>query len=264
MTNMISIARASDDCRYPAEHEVTAMAKRLVEYYPMLKDSSSNEWSRRNFIDSGVVKEQDRPIKILDAYPCFKEVDHVMDEMRRILQPTNPRYLSEVKDRWETFYSKVQFYGVMKKAMKPPKTLNGVEHAIAVYTALPTLFPCGTAPPKKLGPSSEAFFHILTPSEDPDAFLHRRTLSSPLMFISEDNCMLAIGTTPVTTFEKDLLHEGPPYLMAYYYALHLTYPKCIGTLLSVLQTVILGGAIHERDATPSYKKAIAEWQAFTE
>ncbi|KAK1877014.1 Isoleucine--tRNA ligase [Dissostichus eleginoides] len=87
---------------------------------------------------------------------------HVMDELQRIIQPKNSRYILEVKDRWETFYSKVQFYGVMKKAMKPPKTLNGVEHATAVFTALPLLFPSNTVPPRKLGTSREALFHILT------------------------------------------------------------------------------------------------------
>lgn len=50
MTNMISIARASsDDYKYPTKHEVIAMAKRLVEYYPMIKDKStgsSHEWVR--------------------------------------------------------------------------------------------------------------------------------------------------------------------------------------------------------------------------
>ncbi|KAJ8384278.1 hypothetical protein AAFF_G00207390 [Aldrovandia affinis] len=114
MTNMISIARATEDSRYPSKHEVNAMAKRLVEYYPMIKDrssSSNTEW--------------------------------VLDELRRIIQPTNSQYISEMKDRWEIFYSKVQFYGIMKKAMKPPKTLNGV------------------------------------------------------VVVSEDNCMIAIGSTPV-------------------------------------------------------------------
>lgn len=48
MTNMISIARAAEDSRYPTTHEVNAMAKRLVEYYPMIKDrSSNNEWVSR-------------------------------------------------------------------------------------------------------------------------------------------------------------------------------------------------------------------------
>ena len=39
--SMISILRASqqgEELRYPSKHEVTAMAKRLVEYYPMLQD----------------------------------------------------------------------------------------------------------------------------------------------------------------------------------------------------------------------------------
>jgi hypothetical protein len=48
MTNMISIARATEDCRYPTKHEVNAMAKRLVDYYPMIKGQSSNsEWVSR-------------------------------------------------------------------------------------------------------------------------------------------------------------------------------------------------------------------------
>uniref|UniRef100_A0A3Q2VNT0 Si:ch211-208g1.1 n=1 Tax=Haplochromis burtoni TaxID=8153 RepID=A0A3Q2VNT0_HAPBU len=81
--------------------------------------------SRRQFINSDAIKEQDRAVKILEAYPCFRELDHVLDELRRIIQPSNLKYISEMKDRWEIFYSKVQFYGVMKKVMKPPKTLDG-------------------------------------------------------------------------------------------------------------------------------------------
>ncbi|TKS78087.1 hypothetical protein D9C73_013087 [Collichthys lucidus] len=396
MTNMISIARATEDCRYPTKHEVNAMAKRLVEYYPMIKGQSSNsEWehvakklmkrlsnvrsprkakvppskkrrqdtevssdisttddvydgdssastiilehspispmgipvldlstrastplqsqdtsdetsgsvdfmdslkpqarhyktlqemfkskkpnkaaithllnlefeSRRCFITSDVLKEQDRPTKILEAYPCFRELDHVLDELQRVIQPTNSQYISEMKSRWEAFYSKVQFYGVMKKAMKPPKTLNGVAHVTAVFRALPLLFPSSTMPPKKLGLSSEALFHVLTTSEDPDGFLRQRQLSCPVVLVSKDNCMIAVGNMPVTTFNTERFNEGLLYLMAYYYALHLTYPKCISTLLSVLQTEILQDSIHEQDMTPSYKKAIGEWKSFIE
>ena len=53
------------------------------------------------------------------------------------------------------------------------------------------------------------------------------------------------------------------YLMAWYYAFHLTYPKCIVTLLPV-QTEVLLDTIHDRDLTSSYKKAMAEWKKFTE
>ncbi|XP_041848115.1 uncharacterized protein LOC121644314 [Melanotaenia boesemani] len=375
---MISIARATEDSRYPSKHEINSMAKRLVEYYPMLK-GTCGEWehvakklmkrlsnvrsprkgrnppskkprqdggenvtsdydgdssastiildhsparsmgtpvqqqdgtdeesgtvdffdsqksqarhyktlqeiyktrkpnkaavtqllnlefeSRRQFINSDAIKEQDRPVKILDAYPCFREVDHVLDELRRIIQPSNSRYISEMKDRWESFYSKVQFYGVMKKAMRPPKTLDGVEHATAVFKALPLLFPSSTAPPKKLGNCSEAFFHVLKTSEDPEGYLRQRPRSCPVVLVSEGNCMIAVGTKPVTTFDQKDLYEGLLYLMAYYYALHLTYPKCISTLLSVLQTEILKDSIHDRDSTPSYKKVLGEWKSFIE
>ncbi|KAK3569404.1 hypothetical protein QTP86_027936 [Hemibagrus guttatus] len=215
--------------------------------------------SKRNFFDSNALKEQDRPTQILQAYPCFKELDHAI---RRIIVPNNHLYLSEVKGRWETFYSKVQFYGVMKKIMKSPRTLNGVEHAIAVFTALPLLFPSGSAAPKSFA------FVVITnyqPSEDPDTYVHQRVLSSLVMLVGEDNChncLVVIGTTPVVEFQKVLLHEGPLYLLAYYHAFHLTYPKCIATLLSVLQTQVLGDGIHEQDETSSYKKAMHEWKMF--
>ncbi|CAL9700930.1 unnamed protein product [Knipowitschia caucasica] len=382
MTNMISIARALQDSRYPSKHEVDTMAKRLVEYYPMLKGTSGDEWghiakklmkrlsnikipktagtpsrkrrmtseqflsddfegystgssqastiiierspaasstpqpnldtseedavgsadqldtpksqarhykalqnmykakkpnkaavthllnlefeSRRRFITSEVLKEQDRAAKVIEAYPCFKELDHVLDEMQRIIQPKNSNYIAETLSRWENFFSKVKFYGVMKKAMKPPKTLNIEDHALAVFAALPDLFPSGAPPPKKLGACSEAFFHVLKAAEDPERYLQQRTLFSPVLLMGMDNCMIAIDNTPVTTFPSAKLNEGLVYLLAYYYTLHLTYPKCISTLLSVLQTEVLEDSIHDRDATSSYKRAMVEWKSFTE
>ena len=50
--------------------------------------------------------------------------------------------------------------------------------------------------------------------------------------------------------------------MAYYYTLHLTYPKCASTVLSVLQTEVLDNEIHEGDATHAYRKYIAEWKDY--
>uniref|UniRef100_A0AAV2L2W4 Uncharacterized protein n=1 Tax=Knipowitschia caucasica TaxID=637954 RepID=A0AAV2L2W4_KNICA len=134
--------------------------------------------ARRRFITCGVLKESDRPTKVLEAYPCFNELDHT--------------------------------------------------------------------------------------AEDPEGYLQQRPLSCPVLLISKDNCMIAIDKTPVTTFASTKLDEGLVYLMAYYYAFHLTYPKCISTLLSVLQTEILMDSIHDRDTTSTYKKAIAEWRSFTE
>ncbi|KAK9977289.1 hypothetical protein ABG768_019110 [Culter alburnus] len=116
-------------------------------------------------------------------------------------------------------------------------------------------------PPKKLGHASEALLHVLQQTEDPTIYLQKRSLSSPVLLFGS-NCLIAIGTTPITTFAKEDLSEGLLYLMAYYYTLHLTYPKCVATLLSVIQTEVLEDSIHERDATASYKKAMAEWKEF--
>ncbi|KAK0143224.1 hypothetical protein N1851_018650 [Merluccius polli] len=528
VTSMIAIKRATeDDFNYPCNRELTVMAKRIIGYYPMLKDISANsgaEWeslkkqllkrvqnvttpkkqqgatplrkktrrlsfqtrqesstdktdesttstmiserstpprcstpeveqsetsdslqsqarhyktlqdmykkqarpnkkdvaqlldlefqSRRAFIDSDVTKEQDRPVKILEAYPCFGELDH--------------------------------FYGVFKKIMRPP-LLDKVKHSIDLMKALPTMFPSPVAPPKKLGHVSEALLHILEeqtekmikmrcqneilftgakhsatvgwriilekmglggkvqphqakkkwdslkkkykdckypgtgegtsgkptaanwpwfvlmdealgqrpsiappvliasipedtpgpsavqgdqqggedeeeeeeeeeesqpgpkrkrrreddllslmkedmkmqreaeerrekeskermerlfsllekiPTEDPNTFLQTRPLSSPVIVVCETNCILAIGTLPVLIYPKEDIESSVMYLMARYYIFHLTYPKCIATLLSVLQTEVLLDAIHDQDMTSSYKKAIGEWKKF--
>ncbi|KAI5613946.1 hypothetical protein C0J50_3860 [Silurus asotus] len=186
----------------------------------------------------------------------------VLGELCRIVSKDNTAYIKEVKERWDTFQSQAIFYGIMKKVMKPPMTLNTEERAINMLKSLPAMFPSAVAPPKKLERESEALLHVLMPSEDPNTYLQRRPLSCPVLIVDKENCMVAIGTTPVATFPKNHLHEGALYLMVYYYALHLTYPKCIATLLSVLQTEVLQDEIHERDTTSSYRKAITEWKKF--
>ncbi|CAL8382720.1 unnamed protein product [Gadus morhua 'NCC'] len=182
--------------------------------------------ARRAFINSDVSKEQDRPTKTLQAYPCFRELDHLMDELQRILNRGNSHFITEMKTRWGDFYAKAQFYGVFKKVMRPPLLDK-------VYRR-------------------------------PNTFLQTRPLSSPVIVVCETTCILAIGTMPVLVFAKEDIYDCVMYLMACYYAFHLTYPKCIATLLSVLQTEVLLDAIHDCDTTSSYKKAMAEWKKFTE
>lgn len=106
-------------------------------------------------------------------------------------------------------------------------------------------------------------FWQLQETEDPNSYLQKRPLSSPVLLVTGTSCLIAIGATPVTTFPKEDLHEGVLYLMAYYYTLHLTYPKCVATVLSVIQTEILNDRIHDGDATGLYKRALAEWKSFT-
>ncbi|KAF6725313.1 hypothetical protein FQA47_000226 [Oryzias melastigma] len=219
--------------------------------------------ARRAYIDSDVMKEQDRPTKILQAYPCFRDLDHIMDELHRILNLGNPHFISELKNRWRIFFEKAQFYGVFKKVLKPPMG-DKVNQTIALMKALPEMFPSPVTPPKKLGHSSEVMLHILEPAEYPNTFLHSRPLFSPVVIVCDTNCILAIGTMPVLIFPKEDIFDSVMYVMACYYTFHLTYPKCIAKLLSVLQTEVLMDAIHARDMTSSYKKAMAEWKKFTE
>ncbi|KAF3837918.1 hypothetical protein F7725_009686 [Dissostichus mawsoni] len=171
--------------------------------------------SRRAFIDSCSLKEEDRTEKVIEAYPCFREHKHVTGQ------------------------------------------------AIALMKALPSMFPSPTAPPKKLGSASEALIHVLEPSEDPNTFLQKRPITSPVILVDSTNLLLAVGKISLMTLPKEMIHEAPLILMGCFYTFHLTYPKCVTTLLSVIQTEVLKDSIHERDLTHSYKKAIAEWGEFT-
>ncbi|KAL7833760.1 hypothetical protein AOLI_G00287570 [Acnodon oligacanthus] len=234
LTNMVSIVRATTtEVMYPSKNDVQAMAKRLVEYYPVLRENSVN---------------------------C--KHTWVMDELRCILDRSNPDFISDLKTSWESFYGKAQFYGVFKKLLGPSTTQDKVTRSIAMMKALPEMFPSPVAPPKNLGHASEAMVHILEPTENPNTYLQRRPVFSPVLIICDSSCMLAIGSTPVITFPKENIDTAVLYLLAYYYTFHLTYPKCIATLLSVLQSEVQQDAIHDSYATSSYKKALSEWKKF--
>ncbi|XP_026048737.1 uncharacterized protein LOC113036543 isoform X3 [Astatotilapia calliptera] len=222
--------------------------------------------ARRTFIDADITRAEDRPRKIFEAYPCFKDIQNAMDELRRIIGGSNCKYIDQMKGRWAEFCSKVQFYGIWKKVLKPPLPLDvrGVDFTVTLFNALPSLFPSKTTPPKRLGSASEALLHILKPGEDAMLYLEKRPLSSPVLLFDGTTSIVAVGNIPVTTLPLEDFWEGMLVLMAYYYTLHLTYPKCVATVLSVIQTEVITDAIHDQDATSAYKKAIAEWKSFFE
>ncbi|CAM4568579.1 unnamed protein product [Leuciscus chuanchicus] len=253
VTSMLSILRASqqgEEVRYPPKHEVTAKAKRIVEYYPMLQD-------------------KDKTMKHLSIYNTLhKRLQNVKSPQKR-QGPTPERGQpkkridfsssdnGEDNDADSSGGSTVILHETSGSSSDDGHT--ALEYAIALFRALPTLFPSPTAPPKKMGHASEALLH---PTEDPTIYLQKRSISSPVLIFDGSNCLLAIETTPITTFAKEDLSEALLYLMAYYYTLHLTYPRCVATLLSVIQTEILQDTLHEQDATASFKKAMAEWKDF--
>ena len=109
-----------------------------------------------------------------------------------------------------------------------------------------------------------SFSFKLKAREDPSLYLEKRPLTSPVLLFDGKVCILAVGNVPVSTIPKEEFFDGMLMLMAYYYTMHLTYPKCVATLLSVIQTEVLCDAIHDRDATGAYKRAMAEWKSFIE
>ncbi|KAI9538432.1 hypothetical protein NQZ68_014176 [Dissostichus eleginoides] len=49
-----------------------------------------------------------------------------MGELRRLLDKDNSYSIDEMKERWQDFCQKVQFYGVWKKMLKPPLGMDKV------------------------------------------------------------------------------------------------------------------------------------------
>ncbi|KAF7704868.1 hypothetical protein HF521_021940 [Silurus meridionalis] len=135
-----------------------APAKRLVEYYPMIKDKSAG---------------------------CRHESDGVANKLLK--------RLSNIRSPM--------------KAKHPPFERAGQDREPSTVS------------------DYDADSSASTPSDDPDTYIHRCMFSSPVLLVGEENCIVVVGTTPVLTFYKDLLHEGPLYLLAYYHAFYLTYPK---------------------------------------
>ncbi|CAL8302508.1 unnamed protein product [Arctogadus glacialis] len=125
----------------------------------------------RQFIDSETLKEADRPGKILEAYSCFKNIDHVLDELRRIVAKDNVHYVKELKERWAEYRTKLSFYGVYKKVLKPPMGLPADEQAIDLIISLSDMFTSGYPAPKKMSSPSEALIHVLRRSEAPPCWL---------------------------------------------------------------------------------------------
>ncbi|KAJ0050308.1 hypothetical protein NL108_016663 [Boleophthalmus pectinirostris] len=75
MTNMVSIARALEDSRYPSKHEVDTVAKRLVEYYPMLKGKKTPE-SEWGHVTKKLIKRLSNIKKPKKSQCTFQETSH--------------------------------------------------------------------------------------------------------------------------------------------------------------------------------------------
>ncbi|CAL8348899.1 unnamed protein product [Boreogadus saida] len=172
-------ANKSADVDSPDSYSPAILAKHYKTLQTLYKRKNPNHQdvshlldlefvARRAFIDSNTIREEDRHEKVLDAYPCFKDVGHVMEELQRILDKDNTNFIDELKGRWHDFCQKVQFFGVWKKALKPPMGMDKAEQALEILRVLPSLFPSTSAPPKRVRNASEALVHVLEETEDPN------------------------------------------------------------------------------------------------
>ncbi|KAJ8269426.1 hypothetical protein COCON_G00120330 [Conger conger] len=80
--------------------------------------------------------------------------------------------------------------------------MRGADFTIALLKALPSLFPSPTPPPKRLGGASEALIHVLERNEDPNKYLEKHPLSSPVLLYDGSACILSIGNYPVSPLEE--------------------------------------------------------------
>ncbi|KAJ4937986.1 hypothetical protein JOQ06_002613, partial [Pogonophryne albipinna] len=131
----------------------------------------------------------------------------VLDKMGRILEAGNKNFTDQIKARWESFCENALFFGVWNKSLKSPMGLDKSGQAIALMKALPSMFPSPTAPPKRLGSASEALFHVLEPSEDPNTFLQKRPFTSPVILVDSTNLLLATEVLKDSIHERDLTHS---------------------------------------------------------
>ncbi|KAG9328774.1 hypothetical protein JZ751_010708, partial [Albula glossodonta] len=83
------------------------------------------------------------------------------------------------------------------------------------------------------------FIALRKPSEDPDMLLQRRPITSPILLVESADLLLAVGTMPLITLPKEMIHQAPLILMGCYYTFHLTYSRYVATLLSIIQTEVL-------------------------
>ncbi|CAL8313765.1 unnamed protein product [Arctogadus glacialis] len=99
-------------------------------------------------------------------------------EGRRRILDNNSNYVEELRERWLEFKSR--------------------EQAINLLTVLPALFPSNVAVPKKMTSASEALIHVLLPTEDPETFLNRRPLTTPLLLVDENqDAFLCLGAEAI-------------------------------------------------------------------
>ncbi|KAJ4922020.1 hypothetical protein JOQ06_004039 [Pogonophryne albipinna] len=216
-----------------------------------------------------IVQENPLVGDFLEKWPALRKESQVVKEMGLEGQVTGP----QTAKKWDNLKTKykvkqITWLGTVVEGPSQVSLSSEEEPVPSTSSQPPTKRPrrrsSGLAFLNKQAEKDEARDAALNEQnerlekEDPSSYLKKRPLPCPVLIVSSSSCLLAIGDAPIATFPKQDIAVGAVYLMAYYYAFHPTYPKCVATLLSVIQTEIL----LDKDLTPSYKKGMAEWKAF--
>ena len=103
------------------------------------------------------------------------------------------------------------------------------------------------------------------PTEDPNSVLRHHRLASPVI-LEEENCLLSCAleprqwwTLPERTFIRDSSTNVPDGTLL---CPTPDVPKCVSTVLSVVQTELLHDAVHEGDASQELGEYLAEWKDY--
>ncbi|TKS64929.1 hypothetical protein D9C73_027721 [Collichthys lucidus] len=155
VTSMISILRAShqgEELRYPSKHEVTAMAKRLVEYYPMLQDEdeSIKHMSMYSYLQKRILnvktpqkKQGPRPERSSSTkrrHTDFSPSDQICDRLNAVSMSKVQRLLQQGHDEWyverRDLYHTLLYEAHTAGSASSQKGILSFARAAATYTPL--------------------------------------------------------------------------------------------------------------------------------
>ncbi|TKS65921.1 hypothetical protein D9C73_028243 [Collichthys lucidus] len=85
------------------------------------------------------------------------------------------------------------------------------------------------------------------PTEEPAIYLQERTLFSPVLVFDGSRCLLAIGNTPVTTFAKEELGEGPQKVIWRWPGHHAVRHQCVNEWGQFVTTAVVVAAAAESE-----------------
>ncbi|XP_028414921.1 uncharacterized protein LOC114538008 [Dendronephthya gigantea] len=141
--------------------------------------------SRRQLIQE--TKKDERPSKILELYPCFKDPNEVVEEVRRCLklkETGNPEsYMTSRVSLLEKKVDQMIYYGISKSAIQPPMSQSVDQKIVHLLKGIHVIFK-GKPKSKKLIVHDSIF--IPEDNELPDVWQQTRHGNSPGLIMTKE------------------------------------------------------------------------------